>query len=94
VNDVGLTADTFAGSEPVAPPTAEVGITRIDFGDEPYDIFSVMVVSHVVGDPVPAVILNDPAASVDPAVITAVAPLPQFVGLAGIVGEVVCVERI
>ena len=54
-----------------------------------------MIVSQVVGDPVePAVMVNDPAESVEPAVTVAEGPVPppQLVGVP-IVGAVVWLDR-
>ena len=84
--------DTCAGFAPVALPTAVVGCRIIDFGAAPYALLKLNMVSQVVGEPVePAVMVNEPAASVEPAVTAALGPVPvpQLIGVP-IVGVVVC----
>jgi len=64
----------------------------IDFGAAPNGPWNVIVASQLDDvPPVPVVIVNEPALSVDPAVIAAVGAAPQLVGVL-IVGGVVWVE--
>ena len=90
VNELVDTADSRIFTPVVAPPTVVVGVNITDFGAVPYGLLNVIVVSQVVGDPVPVITVNDPAESVEPAVTVAVAPVPQFSGVpAPIVGGLI-----
>ena len=81
-------AETVAARSAVAEPTALVEVMTTDLGAAPYALLKLKTVSQVVGDPVPTVMTNDPAVSVEPAVTTAVGVTPQLLGVP-IVGALV-----
>ena len=86
---VDPTLETLALNPCGDDPTANVGVRMTVFGVVAYALLNVTVVSQVVGEPVPAVTVNEPVESVAPVVTAAVGLVPQFMGVP-IVGAVVC----
>lgn len=85
---VKVVADDAETYISLAPPVAVDGVKIILFGAAPKVLLKVKIVSQVVGLPVPAVMVNEPAESVELAVTAAVGVVPQLIGVP-IVGAVV-----
>lgn len=87
VEDVAVTAG------PLAVETVDAPVSRTAFGAAPYALLKVITVVHVVPVwlPLPVVIVNDPAESVEPATIAADGDVAQLAGVP-IVGAVVWVD--
>ena len=72
-----------------AEPASVVPTTKMDLGAAPNGLLKVIVVSQVDEvPPVPVVMVNEPALSVEPAAMAALGVVPQLVGVL-IVGAVV-----